>query len=63
MTTFSFHKDLIQKHELNQITTHVNEINFHNLRPKLRFTLEKLHILVQGAKINFIIDREGSYDL
>ncbi|AVX05380.1 hypothetical protein MXMO3_02870 [Maritalea myrionectae] len=39
------------------------EIDFHKLGVKLQNSLENLHYLVQCTKINFIEDREGSYDL
>jgi hypothetical protein len=63
VTTFAFHMNLPKFEFKIQELTAFYEIDFHKLGAKLRISLENLQILVQSTKINFIQDREGSYDL
>ncbi|TDQ64064.1 hypothetical protein ATL17_2075 [Maritalea mobilis] len=63
MTTSAFHINLPKIEFKIQELTALHEIDFHKLGAKLRISLENLQILVQSTKINFIQDREGSYDL
>lgn len=62
MTTFVPSTKFNEEHFYFQTFTDFCEINFHKLGVKLQNSLENLHYLVQCTKINFIFDREGSYD-